>query len=852
MTPITPPLNSGDRGGAVSNLQEALLLFLDKRLIQPSAEEETTLIELLRSEQQGLGYGRGTAKAVTLFQVNRLLQATGAVDAATAEAMNGFLKGFGAIRPNPDTVVFAVNGKVTSRDRAGVGGLRVAIVDKNVGEGRDILLAEAITNGDGSYRTTFIIGGLLQRDKERPDLQAHVFAGERLLGSSKVCYNATKRETLNVLLTEGAASALPSELETLTSDLTTHFKGNLRDLEESDDRQDITYLANKTGWDARAVALAALADQFSAGTVTAAGGPQIEAPLFYALFRAGLPANEDAVYQTSKKTAIDIWTQAIARGVIPGNLEAGIRQAAEQFQRLSVERSLNRPAPVGVSNLKGMLTVSLGDDEASHKRFAELYAQHRDDPSRLWESVRDAFGEAAEKRLRLDGQLGYLTLNNAPLIHKLHAERGQTGLSAIVALAEQGYYHADKWRDLIGEDAIPPEVPGETTADKRSRYADMLAAQVRLSFPTMVVAQMVKEGETPVATGMRDQVHAFLTEHQGKFELGMQPVERYIARNRLQVPQAVSKEVTRIQRVYQITPSDGAMNALLKSGIDSALAVTRFNQDQFTRRFKDEMNGEANARFVHANAQQVHNLVLNIAFSYLTAGIAPAIGEHSPGSYINKSKGSSSQASNAGDVIAYPTLEGLFGEMDFCACDHCRSILSPAAYLVDLLLFLDRADDAWATDLDRWKDDHGNAPYPFVDLAAWNDAGQPAGTEITPLEVLLERRPDIQHLPLTCENTNTALPYIDLVNETLEYFIANDTQSLSLTGYQGHSIDAGDQPEELLASPQFVQRRGIRDSRRSIFPAAVAVSPAAGKSAPLFRQIRNPVSPGHGGAAQER
>ena len=42
------------------------------------------------------------------------------------------------------------------------------------------------------------------------------------------------------------------------------------------------------------------------------------------------------------------------------------------------------------------------------------------------------------------------------------------------------------------------------------------------------------------------------------------------------------------------------------------------------------------------------------------------------------------------DVIAYPTLEGLFGSMDFCACDHCRSILSPAAYLVDLLHFIDQ------------------------------------------------------------------------------------------------------------------------------------------------------------------
>ena len=98
-----------------------------------------------------------------------------------------------------------------------------------------------------------------------------------------------------------------------------------------------------------------------------------------------------------------------------------------------------------------------------------------------------------------------------------------------------------------------------------------------------------------------------------------------------------------------------------------------------------------------------------------------------------------------GDVIAYPTLEGLFGSMDFCACDECRSILSPAAYLVDLLNFVDQP-------------------------------ATPAGTE-NPQIVLLERRPDLQYLPLTCENTNTALPYIDVVNETLEYFVANETDS---------------------------------------------------------------------------
>ena len=70
----------------------------------------------------------------------------------------------------------------------------------------------------------------------------------------------------------------------------------------------------------------------------------------------------------------------------------------------------------------------------------------------------------------------------------------------------------------------------------------------------------------------------------------------------------------------------------------------------------------------------------------------------------------------------------------------------------------------------------------------------PAGTTLQ--TVLLDRRPDIQHLPLTCENTNTALPYIDLVNETLEYFIANKTQKLSLNSYLGH--DTGDAASEDL------------------------------------------------------
>jgi len=93
--------------------------------------------------------------------------------------------------------------------------LRVRIVDKNVGD--DVLLAEAISGEDGAYQATFTDANLRERGKARPDLQARVFSGEKFLGASEVRYNASNRETLNVLLDRKASAALRSEHETLTS-----------------------------------------------------------------------------------------------------------------------------------------------------------------------------------------------------------------------------------------------------------------------------------------------------------------------------------------------------------------------------------------------------------------------------------------------------------------------------------------------------------------------------------------------------------------------------------------------------------------------------------------------------------
>ncbi len=138
----------------------------------------------------------------------------------------------------------------------------------------------------------------------------------------------------------------------------------------------------------------------------------------------------------------------------------------------------------------------------------------------------------------------------------------------------------------------------------------------------------------------------------------------------------------------------------------------------------------------------------------------------------------------------FPQYEGLFGALDPCECEQCTSVISPAAYFVDMLQFLD-----------------GSTPNDYLPPGSSPPAGpSPKNSKgNTPLDVLIGksgvlagRRPDLAYLKLTCENTNTELPYIDLVNEVMESYILYSGP----TQFAAH--DTGETTTtELDASPQF-------------------------------------------------
>ncbi|HEX9200977.1 MAG TPA: neuraminidase-like domain-containing protein [Acidobacteriaceae bacterium] len=765
-------------------------------------------VRLLHSELAQLGiaipeaesghavFGPGTRDAVMRFQKANNLPSTGVVDQATAQAINRSV----AAQAAP---VFTVSGKVYGTRSAAMAGLHLTVVDKNAGP--DVPLAQGTTDEGGAYTITYSIAPVLRAKKAAPDIQVLATAGNATVASSEVRYNAGASELLDVVLPDSATSALASEHETLLTAVARHYGGSIADLQENDTRSDISYLANKTGWDARAVATASLADQFSRKLA-----PDVAPQWFYALFRAGLPSAEDALFRTRLEDLRRVWQNAASQGVIPAKALADLLKVEAKFLTLAAKQTLSGKPAAGVSSMGDLLNAAGVSDTVQQTKFASIIASGQDDPEKLWTAVSQALGAQTAAKLQVHGKLAALTVNNAPLIRALSANRD---IKDPVELASAGFHKADAWEALLTDAVpVPAEIPGDTLETRRNNYAAAMAAQVRISYPTASMAQMVRGGQlkVPAAQG----VAAFLTQHQTKFEIGSQPVEQYIARNKIRVDADTVAGVKVMQRMYQVTSRDETMTTLLNEGITSAYAIAKQDKEAFVAAHSKSL-GIDEATRVYDRSTEIRNAALNVAITYMTArnGVplgalqTPAAGAGSAeGGQILRPQPLGPTAANASDIIAYPTLEQLFGSMDFCSCDECRSIFSPAAYLVDLLQFLDNAADG-----------KRNAQ-----------------------EVLFERRPDIQHLPLTCENTNTPLPYIDIVNETLEYYVANTVQPLSLRGFSGH--DTGEVPtEDLMASPQYVMDSAYDTVRTAIFPAPLPFHMPLENMRRLFKAFEVPL-----------
>ena len=909
MKPVISPLKSGDHGADVANLQDALLLLIDKGLIQLTPADVQTFKNLLSQEQQGQAYKGGTSKAVVIFQQQHHLQPTGAVDAPTADAFNQILKDLGALDAAEDgwtEVVKTLNEQGSTLSAINLGTDHLASIDQKIGtlgkapslslntrgkavkdlhaylksvgvalpasettDGilgvgtRDALLqlqakydlartgvfddatrnALAIAVGNVAHPRrvegrVFLDNGLpaakiklrivnkgfgedaavlgeIETDERgfyalpyaltgaTANIEVHTFdahGSEVRLSNPKV--NADHSEVLN-LVAPSAVTSQANEFMLLTGDLGKVVGPDLSRLalaQESEDRQDVSLLHQSTDWDARLIATAATAAKVS--TVTG-----IAHDALYGAFRAGLPNDTEALALVSTDAFETALTQANDAGVIALD-DAQMVAAKTAFEAFALATRRKMIVPGTLSSVGGMLDNAR--IEPAHKAtFEKLVLTHDGDDVALWtEAKTQGIPPEQIASLQLQGKLAYLTLTNPLLTKALQAEI--TSQDNLAQLVEKDFYRKEQWvtrlNELAGNDPathndnlaklIPSAYAQIELSDRLDAYAGDLADKVRQSFPTHVVNRMLEKDEVTLGAQhaeMKAPVQTLLKNAVDKgFQLGRTPVDQFLKQHGETVFDGITEDkkglaeagTKLLTRAYQTTPNDEAMTTFLALGFTSARQVVAISKADFVDRYWDRFGSRTVTETVYDKSVQITSVSFNIYT------LAKKIESTPPMMAISGTPERHDKAKEDLKSLLkeYPTIESLFGSLDFCECEHCRSVLSPAAYLVDLLRFIDPSQQDWEQTLNDWKQKHNDKAYDGPDY-----------NFLKPYDALMKRRPDLPYLPLTCENTNIAMPYIDLVNEILEYFVANNKLDADAAHDTGEATS-----DELMAEPQNI------------------------------------------------
>ncbi|MCC3474017.1 MAG: peptidoglycan-binding protein [Microcoleus sp. PH2017_15_JOR_U_A] len=806
-------LTLNDRGAEVKALQTSL------------SQLNFTIPENELNEQV---FGVGTRDALIQLQTNYKLDRTGVFDDASKVALERAIAAL-------NVLTHRLEGRIVFEHGLPAEGVTLKLYNRGFG-GQEVSLGEVKTDNRGFYALPYQVNGKAVNLEIRA-----IDAQGKEISLSDTKRNASKNEVLN-LVAPTAVQPLAAEYQRLTRDLSQQIDSlqQLGSAQENGDRQDLTLLHQATGWDARLIALASSAVKLSAET----GIPQ---DALYAMFRVGLPTDKDQLAQVSGQ----VIQQAIAKAREAGIVSltdpqvAGVKATFDTFAHQNRRTEI---APGAVSSMGEFLdrTGLVDTDRIQEKTiFADLHFKYQG--AELWDKAKESgIADAKINSLKLQGKFAYLTLNNVSLAQKLQKEI--PSLDRISELVDKDFYLADTWKsrlidladnkDEILQTLIPPIYAGEKIGDRLDAYAADLARKVRLSFPTKVIHRAIEKDELRLGiqhSELKAPVRQFLQNAQSiGFELGRTPIAAFIKQNKTTVLNGIEPsqiqnaiEGTKlVQRLYQISPTDEALKVLLEQEFTSAQDVVAFPSEKFIDRFGKFFPSLDEARLVYRKAEQVTTVTFNFFTAAKQLDRAPSTHVTSPSIKIR-------EAAKNELIKHYPTMENLFGSLDFCDCEHCRSVLSPAAYFVDLLDFLDYKVDlnksrnpetlVWQNFLKDWKAKHGTAAYPFKNpteqtnfLNKWrkDHPGQrDPNTEKTPYEVLIERRPDLPNLPLTCENTQTVLPYIDVVNEILEYYVANDR----LAADSGHDTGLATTPE-LLAEPQNVLAAAYTKLQEAKYP----------------------------------
>jgi hypothetical protein len=400
-----------------------------------------------------------------------------------------------------------------------------------------------------------------------------------------------------------------------------------------------------------------------------------------------------------------------------------------------------------------------------------------------------------------------------PHVNSLHdvALQYNTGdIAALRAALPKAEASSDSSSRKLSTQPDTPSTSSSTKSVEGPAAARRFRRKLFLKQPTGVLHKMVEDGEIfPNNPELRNHALAFFTANPN-FDIRGESVVPLLTKTSkgdsksrsttVPVPKAAVESLKTLQRVQALTSEPVAIPKLLYAGVRSAQQVAAIPQAHFV---SDMPLSPDIARDIHRHATNSvirSNMTLTTALQNIRGtGIRFIDGGTSREERIQQAKQLVVTSSNSKSVV---NLDQLFGSLDYCECSDCSSVTSPSNYFVELLQYL-RNNNL----------DPTTSPTPPT--IGW------AGTA---LEKLFRRRPDLADLELTCANTNTVLPYIDLSNEVMESFVVHlssyikDTNSPKQADIQVFNIAKDDVSAELLAQPRNVNYTAYCILKDAVYP----------------------------------
>ncbi|MBL1098335.1 neuraminidase-like domain-containing protein [Streptomyces coffeae] len=691
-----------------------------------------------------------------------------------------------------------VSGVVRDQFGGPLSGVVVQAFDRDLRQEQS--LGQKAVDGNGVYEITYSTAQFARAEKDSADLVLTVVKAGVVLLRSPVHYNAPPDYTVDLAL-EGAVYAGPSEWEVQTGVLNPLLDGlNPIDLTESGQHQDLSFLVGETGYTALEISIWMMSWRLA--DRTRQYGTSLPPEALFAFLRQGEPSIvpesllaalphpdrflllADGLLRTLSTMPPHRQRALLVKAVDDHLVPAGLRADIDKLLAVLAQIKLRFTGAINVGGGKGtvgeLLNVLRVPDGEKQKILAVM-SDHTGLLADLWKRLAadTSIQAATVKKVQTAVELASLTRNHVPLVAVLTDKivSGPLTQRALAQFSRQQWFGVFEMQgpggSLVG---VPDDIDGATPEERKKAYAAILDQKFEQAFPTASLAAKILSPDSPrPAPQLSRNVAEFLDAHPD-FQLDSFRIDHYLAERQRRgyedgdsagnpptvlVDAELRAELESVQRVFKLQPTFTAANALLTRGIDSAQQIYFMGEGQFLSLLGGSPISPDEAQRIYRKAENAYALALTIFADYNRAlnGAVPAALPDPDAEPLPSLRA----------ARELPSLQTLFGSLDHCHCADCRSVYSPAAHFVDVLRFLgDRGTQG--TTVHRGK---------------------------SVRQVLLERRPDLGDTELSCENTNTAVPYIDLVNEVLEDIVAPSAVVLLDVGIEPMLLEGPIAPEVL-------------------------------------------------------